>query len=759
MPPLNIRLNLPGFSSPEPFRLASAPATMRGLACVVLEEIGGFSKEELQGVRDNLDKVPLTLLGELCAGQLVELGSDAQLGVFLATAESPTAPATIEVRPKGAQAPPPPDGSPAKQSSQVAAVTEAAGLPSTSNDAAGHRRASNSGAPSSSGPAPGSGAGVDFVEHPQATGQNSQGLDISMGKQPARPKGSREVLTADPSPRSDASLATSNNNGAAPHPQQQQQQQLREPLQQQQLPPQQLPPPPMSTEPKDSYSSPMPPPIPQDQNVARGGAGGGGSTGYNLRSQTPEARPKSAGWAGDRGLTAPSSAASIEEVPDSYRSSAAASSRHAREPPGPGGGGATGSRYPQRDQGLTATPVHIRLYQEKDERRKRLEEARIRRLEQEEEDIRCSAQRALGRAASPNRLMGSPEVHGHNRLTAATPPRIRPPLPERSSSLTSLQTTTARRGQLPTTPGNGRGFSGQGQRPRIQRPSTGGGGRTLNSSHHDAGGPALPATEPLQQWSSSSHHDGSSFMNGDGRPQGLQQHRLSATPGSTTGSNAAGSTAGNSSTGRRSRSASPWKAEDSQQQMQQQAQQQQQHHQQRQQQLQPQQQQQQLPLQQRGQRQEVDQTACSARTSSPVRWQSAGFEASSVGSDLGGGGHHPASESMLIKEGGLPPDSPDLHDLSTQDEDGLRRIIQSQQNRIEFLERRHHQALELLRESRSDRLAAQQQYLQQVKLYDSQTDKLMRFEQLITEMQAVRFDLDPELQGRWKEWMRRSRAI
>ena len=38
-------------------------------------------QEELNGVRNNLERVPLTLLGELCAGQLVELASDAELEV------------------------------------------------------------------------------------------------------------------------------------------------------------------------------------------------------------------------------------------------------------------------------------------------------------------------------------------------------------------------------------------------------------------------------------------------------------------------------------------------------------------------------------------------------------------------------------------------------------------------------------------------------------------------------------------------------
>ncbi|CAE8647828.1 unnamed protein product, partial [Polarella glacialis] len=101
-PPVLIRLNLPGYNSPDPFRLASAPSTLAGLACAVLEEIGNFSKEELDGVRNNLDRVPLTLFGELCAGQLVELASDAELGVFLATSDSPRGLAIIEVRPRDA---------------------------------------------------------------------------------------------------------------------------------------------------------------------------------------------------------------------------------------------------------------------------------------------------------------------------------------------------------------------------------------------------------------------------------------------------------------------------------------------------------------------------------------------------------------------------------------------------------------------------------------------------------------------------------
>jgi len=98
--PLLVRLNLPGFSSPEPLRLENAPPSVTGLAYRVLEEIGGLSKEELEGIRENLDCVPLMLLGELCAGQLVALASDAELEGFLKTANSPWGPAIIEVRPR-----------------------------------------------------------------------------------------------------------------------------------------------------------------------------------------------------------------------------------------------------------------------------------------------------------------------------------------------------------------------------------------------------------------------------------------------------------------------------------------------------------------------------------------------------------------------------------------------------------------------------------------------------------------------------------
>eukprot|EP00435_Cladocopium_sp_Y103_P049809 s428_g15.t1 len=66
-------------------------------------------------------------------------------------------------------------------------------------------------------------------------------------------------------------------------------------------------------------------------------------------------------------------------------------------------------------------PVHIRLYQEKDDRRRRLEQARLRQLEKEEEDdLRVAAQKALGRQPSPSRRRDpSPGPGGSESFRAA----------------------------------------------------------------------------------------------------------------------------------------------------------------------------------------------------------------------------------------------------------------------------------------------------------------------------------------------------
>jgi len=90
--------------------------------------------------------------------------------------------------------------------------------------------------------------------------------------------------------------------------------------------------------------------------------------------------------------------------------------------------------------------VHIRLYQEKDDRRRRLEQARLRRLEQEEEDLRMAAERALGRQPSPARprrdpspgkmLLGPSPSGGPSSVGRTDSParRARPPIPDRPGS-------------------------------------------------------------------------------------------------------------------------------------------------------------------------------------------------------------------------------------------------------------------------------------------------------------------------------------
>merc|ERR1711974_289780 len=90
--------------------------------------------------------------------------------------------------------------------------------------------------------------------------------------------------------------------------------------------------------------------------------------------------------------------------------------------------------------------------------------------------------------------------------------------------------------------------------------------------------------------------------------------------------------------------------------------------------------------------------------------------------------------------------------MSCEDGQGLRQLVQSQQQRIEFLENMHQQALRHLRKSREELAAAQQQRFREA-------DKVLGLEQLISEMQVARFDADPQMQLRWDEWLQRSRQI
>lgn len=82
----------------------------------------------------------------------------------------------------------------------------------------------------------------------------------------------------------------------------------------------------------------------------------------------------------------------------------------------------------------------------------------------------------------------------------------------------------------------------------------------------------------------------------------------------------------------------------------------------------------------------------------------------------------------------------------------LRQQVMQQQQRIEFLETMHQQALRQLRKARDELNLEQQRRFREA-------DKVLGLEQLISEMQAQRFEGDPQMQLRWEEWLQRSRSI
>lgn len=91
-------------------------------------------------------------------------------------------------------------------------------------------------------------------------------------------------------------------------------------------------------------------------------------------------------------------------------------------------------------------------------------------------------------------------------------------------------------------------------------------------------------------------------------------------------------------------------------------------------------------------------------------------------------------------------------DPASQSEDiaGLRETIRQQQSRIEFLDERHKQALTDLRSARQELASAHQDRFREA-------DKASQLEQLISEIQAQRFNGSASM--RWDEWLRQSRAI
>lgn len=79
-------------------------------------------------------------------------------------------------------------------------------------------------------------------------------------------------------------------------------------------------------------------------------------------------------------------------------------------------------------------------------------------------------------------------------------------------------------------------------------------------------------------------------------------------------------------------------------------------------------------------------------------------------------------------------------------------MVQQQQERIEFLETMHQQALRQVKQTRDELNLEQQKRFREA-------NKVLALEQLISEMQTQRFDGDPQMQLRWQQWLQRSRAV
>lgn len=90
--------------------------------------------------------------------------------------------------------------------------------------------------------------------------------------------------------------------------------------------------------------------------------------------------------------------------------------------------------------------------------------------------------------------------------------------------------------------------------------------------------------------------------------------------------------------------------------------------------------------------------------------------------------------------------------VAGDDVHALQQLALKQQQRIEFLETMHRQALRSLRKSREELSAAQQQRFREA-------DKVIGLEQMISEMQALRFDGHAPLQRQWEDWLLRARGI
>lgn len=397
MPSVLVRLNLPGFASPEPFRLGNAPASIAGLACAVLQEIGGFSQDELEAVRNHLDQVPLTLLGELCAGQLVELASDAELGVFLATAESPKGPPIIEVRPR-------------------------------------HSAGAVSPLPQS----PLAGLGMNLFESPTPSATSLGGMG-PLGASPEEQPPPASRFSEDKELQEHLQL------------QQELQQKQRQLQQQQQLLQQQFEHAAHAAHARDRAAPEIGKRINGHGPVAAAPAAAPtapapeaaplpASSRWEQESRSLQHSPSAPAFVNGAEKQGTSGSSRNQLHTSSFRSAPA--KQRATTPDRQRRGSHPGQEASSRASSVSSrheAPVHLRLYQEKDDRRRRLEQARLRQLEKEEEDLRVAAQKALGRQPSPSRRRDpSPGPRSDSSravdhtMASSQPVRGKPPMPVRS---------------------------------------------------------------------------------------------------------------------------------------------------------------------------------------------------------------------------------------------------------------------------------------------------------------------------------------
>lgn len=415
--PILVRLNLPGFQSPEPFRLANAPQNLCGLACAVLEQIGGFTREELEGVRVNMEGLPLKLYGELCAGQLVELSSDAELEVFIKNAESPDRPAIIEVLPREAVVSP------------SDAITQSdAQLHKPASEIPGHAQPQS--APVASGTA------NQVVHHSLAT--------------PKLHAVQQSPLVKAPSADAHRFPECNNNGGASGN------RNISGPSTNPVPPLHHMEPIVQSSYTGPSYSSTSHESF-QAPESCRSDVGleqrdSARSRQRESRQQTPEPPQRSKQRTPGSLTRQHSSSACERRTP----SESALTKGRINNTPVDQAVSTPGSRGP-RDRNV---PIHIRLHQDTEERRRRMEEARSRQIEKEQSEIRSAAQRALGRvptpsrAPSPGRAASPGRLHSPGRASSPAPGqgRAASPIPGHGSNVSQSTSDTGLRSPMRTRP-------------------------------------------------------------------------------------------------------------------------------------------------------------------------------------------------------------------------------------------------------------------------------------------------------------------